>query len=281
MTAPPMEILPLSLEGLGEVAVRRYGQGPLPLLALHGFGHTGRQFHGLATRLEDAVTLYAPDLPFHGDTIWHGAHCTPEDMAVLLGALMEQEGFTSMHLLGKSWGARFLLGMLPEQASIFRSLLLVSPDGIHTPWLNWLQHSRADLLRFFHHRRFRSALTVLARTLLGQDAYATRFLRQFVAHSDRFEATTLPCWRSLSHFTWRREEAATALQQAERPVMVALGEEDRIVHHTRIAQWAQGISGLRIATYPGGHQANWEALGPEIKDFLLRAEAAHALRQGH
>ena len=48
------------------LALRTYGHGPVHVLAFHGFGRTGTDFHFLEPAFAERCTVHAFDLPFHG-----------------------------------------------------------------------------------------------------------------------------------------------------------------------------------------------------------------------
>src|SRR6056297_3448127 len=56
--------------GRHKVFVRTWGDGSIPVVALHGFSDTGAIFEPFGKVLADHCTLYAVDLPFHGKTQW-------------------------------------------------------------------------------------------------------------------------------------------------------------------------------------------------------------------
>lgn len=81
--------------------LRRFGEGS-PIVALHGFTYTGRQFAGLAERLGRSVV--APDLPGHGGAS-HATTAWPTVLDMVASVTADQTG----PLLGYSQGARLAL----------------------------------------------------------------------------------------------------------------------------------------------------------------------------
>lgn len=101
------------------LAVRTYGDGP-PVVALHGFTHTGAQFADVA-RLRHG-TLIAPDLPGHGATTIH-----PVDFDTTLSALGRLlEGIGPVPVTGYSQGGRIALWLAMERGELVTSLTLIS-----------------------------------------------------------------------------------------------------------------------------------------------------------
>ena len=55
----------LSIPGLGKVHYHEYGSGAKPILAFHGYGMTGRQFHVLKNSILTQYHVYGFDHFFH------------------------------------------------------------------------------------------------------------------------------------------------------------------------------------------------------------------------
>jgi len=99
--------------------LRSFGGGP-PLVALHGFTHTGEQFAAIAGRL--GRTVIAPDLPGHGAT---GVRpVTVETTIAAVAALLTETG--PVPVLGYSQGGRIALLVALSHPGLVTSVTLVS-----------------------------------------------------------------------------------------------------------------------------------------------------------
>ena len=107
---------------------RRFGSGP-PLVALHGFTHTGEQFRTLAEEIGHEIR--APDLPGHGGSV---GEATQIDVVLTsIGDVLEAAG-AGVPLLGYSQGARLALLLATRTAALTGPLVLVSGTaGIPIP----------------------------------------------------------------------------------------------------------------------------------------------------
>jgi len=86
------------------LARQSFGAGP-PLLFLHGLFGSGRNFRTLARGFADRFTCCLVDLRNHGDS----PHARPADypaMAADVLALMDEEGWPEVHLVGHSMGGK-------------------------------------------------------------------------------------------------------------------------------------------------------------------------------
>ena len=99
---------------------RRFGSGS-PLVALHGFTHTGEEYRSLASSI--GREIHAPDLPGHGVSVDE-----PTQIDAVLTSLVELIDAIggSVPVLGYSQGARLALLLATGTSSIGGPLVLVS-----------------------------------------------------------------------------------------------------------------------------------------------------------
>ncbi|MBL7982838.1 MAG: alpha/beta fold hydrolase [Flavobacteriales bacterium] len=129
------------------LAYRTYGHGPVPVLAFHGFGRTGADFHILEGPLGDLCTIHAFDLHFHGQSPGYPHRAdepfTPQELATFFAAFADELGHDKVTLLGYSLGGRFVLNLLQQLPHRFDRAFLVAPDGLRTrPWYRGLAASK-------------------------------------------------------------------------------------------------------------------------------------------
>jgi 2-succinyl-6-hydroxy-2,4-cyclohexadiene-1-carboxylate synthase len=99
--------------------VRTFGSGP-PIVALHGFTHTGEQFAAISRLL--GMSVIAPDLPGHGAT--RTSPITVETAIAVVAGLLDETG--PVPVLGYSQGARIALLVALAHPGLIASLTLIS-----------------------------------------------------------------------------------------------------------------------------------------------------------
>ncbi len=99
---------------------RRFGSGT-PLVALHGFTHTGEQYRALAEATDREI--HAPDLPGHGSSADKSTMI--DDVLASLSETIAAEG-ADAPILGYSQGARLALLLATQTSSVKGRLILVS-----------------------------------------------------------------------------------------------------------------------------------------------------------
>jgi 2-succinyl-6-hydroxy-2,4-cyclohexadiene-1-carboxylate synthase len=102
------------------LTARRFGSGE-PLVALHGFTHTGEQYRTLAEATDRDI--HAPDLPGHGSSADESTQIA--DVLASLSETIAAVG-DEAPLLGYSQGARLALLLATQTSSVNGGLILAS-----------------------------------------------------------------------------------------------------------------------------------------------------------
>ena len=127
----------LHLPGLGKVHFHEYGTGNKPLLAFHGYGMTGRQFHVLEKSVLPKYHIYGFDHFFHGESRLDGwtdeqiRIGMPKNMVRLyLQEWFRVYGEQRFSIMGYSIGANLALILLEDYAHLVDDVILMAPDGL-------------------------------------------------------------------------------------------------------------------------------------------------------
>lgn len=129
------------------LAYRTFGNGPLTVLAFHGFGRTSADFAVLEPELGDRCTIHAFDLHFHGNSPGYperaGRPFTTTELVTFFTTFLDRLGVSKCALLGYSLGGRIALGLVEHMAERLEHVFLAAPDGLITrPWYRTLAASR-------------------------------------------------------------------------------------------------------------------------------------------
>ena len=250
-----MEKVSLTLEG-GRICCRRFGYGPEVILALHGFGTDGSLFASLGAALASDYTIYAPDLPFHGESRWERPVFKPADLDALREALLEVAGATYCRVLGYSMGARLLLSTAGSWSASANHVLLLAPDGLGTRGMaiperipaggrrllaRWLRNP-APVLRLaqFLHRSGRL------------DPFSFFYLKHHLSREDRL-SRLLQTWISLASFAVNISDFRQVVAREDLKVEVIIGNNDPLVDPGRVARHFQEMPGMRIHYLDADH----------------------------
>ena len=117
-----------------KMAYETWGEGPYPLLLLHGFTGNRSAFDHLRPLMSDKVRAIAVDLPGHGETPLpskRGRDGFLETIDAVMRVL-DEVGEPKANLLGYSQGARFALAAAMSRPERFGRLIMESGSpGLH------------------------------------------------------------------------------------------------------------------------------------------------------
>lgn len=127
----------LQIPGLGRIHYHQYGSGDKPMLAFHGYGMTGKQFHVLKNSVLSQYRIYGFDHFFHGESAlegWTEEHILAGMPRALVKSYMKEwfkvYGEQKVSLMAYSIGAKLALILLEEFPEWIEEIILMAPDGL-------------------------------------------------------------------------------------------------------------------------------------------------------
>ena len=146
----------LQIPGLGKVHFHEYGTGTKPMLAFHGYGMTGKQFHVLEQSMLAEYKIYGFDHFFHGESKLEGwtekrvmAGMEKEQVKAYMDAWFAVYGEQKVSLMAYSIGANFALLLLEAYPEQIEGIILMAPDGlVGYKGFMFLQHNTVGKLLF-------------------------------------------------------------------------------------------------------------------------------------
>lgn len=107
---------------------RIFGSGPRPALGIHcSLAHAGA-WRGLATALDDVITLHTFDLPNHGRSgDWDGRGDMHDTATAMALAVLDSIGQDPIDIIGHSFGATVALRLAIEYPDRVRSVAMYEP----------------------------------------------------------------------------------------------------------------------------------------------------------
>lgn len=140
--------------GSSRISYSWWGTGKKLLLCLHGYGESAASFALLEEALGEEFTILAPDLPFHGGTLWKNElYFDPakflgliEEIITRLSAIADLRliagppapRFDRWWVMGYSMGGRVALSLLENAPEKIAKLILLAPDGFKMNGWYWL-----------------------------------------------------------------------------------------------------------------------------------------------
>lgn len=249
-----------------------FGQGMPLLIAIHGFGDTGASFERLRS-LEQHFTVYALDIPFHGQTHWNAPTYTAQDLCEIILDVVKHSGRKYFSMMGHSYGARIILTLLPELHQQIEELYLLAPDGIQgksgraarlSPI--WLRRKLVRLVeppdRFFAFLRL-----IGARYWMPKNSYDFVHLHLSRPHRRK---RTFGTWLSMAHFRLEPRQARQVLRTYPIPTQVFLGEDDKIIPPKAGLFLKSGTPNVALYFLAAGHELIGELLDETLENVLAK-----------
>ena len=248
----------------------------MPLLAFHGFGRTGEDFHILEGPLGELCTIYAFDLHFHGASPAYPARAdipfTPKELATFYAAFIDSLGAEKACLLGYSFGGRSVLSLLEQIPERIDTAFLAAPDGLKTlPWYRGLAATRIGrwmYQRFVEHpERIHALVNGLKATRLMNE----RMHRFLIGQSDNLEKRRLihDVWLSYRKIEPSLKQVAVNAQEHAIPIHLFFGKFDRVIPAKlgqKLRQHAP--ENISLDLLPFGHVLVTKDLGEAIARIL-------------
>lgn len=254
------------------LAYRTFGNGPLPLLAFHGFGRTGEDLHILEGPLGELCTIYAFDLHFHGASPAHSSRAeipfTPAELATFYAAFIDSIGVKKACLLGYSFGGRTVLNLLERIPQRIDQAFLAAPDGLKSrPWYRGLAATRIGhwlYQRFIQHPE---PIHALIHALKATRLMHERMHRFLIGQSDTLEKRKLihDVWLSYRKIEPSLKQVGVNVRNCAIPVHLYFGKMDRVIP----AELGQNLQKhapeqISVELLPFGHVLVTKELGEAI-----------------
>jgi len=254
----------------GTINYRTRGSGP-PLLLLHGYGASGRIWHGVMAALKHQRTCYAPDMPGFGSSTPLAATPTLHALAAEILAFADALGLERFDLLGHALGAAVaatIAGHHPERVG----RLALTSLGVQAfaPQMNTLSATRMpfdfafgftrpvfDLWRPWTSWAMATPATslFLGMQILARPPVDVQLWQEYLADHANADARAYITFISAQ----ADPELRASLSSIKAPTMFIVGREDRIARASDAAA-AQGlIAGARLQVIDGcGHMPTVE-----------------------
>ncbi|HEY0976469.1 MAG TPA: alpha/beta hydrolase [Flavobacteriales bacterium] len=251
---------------------RTYGHGPLPVIAFHGFGRTGEDFAFLEGYWAERCTVYAFDLPFHGESPWTEDRIedpfAPEEFAAFFAAFADHIGARRISVLGYSLGGRMALCLLERIPDRITKAFLVAPDGLkHRPWYRGLAGSAVGRALYAHFIDHPVAVHGLVKGLRKAGLLNERLQLFILGQSDTREKRRLlrAVWLSLRRIEPELPQVAAHARSVPFTIQLVFGARDRVIR-PEFAHELQGLAPdrVKVQLIPTGHVL----LIPELGEWL-------------
>jgi pimeloyl-ACP methyl ester carboxylesterase len=238
-----------------------------PVLLLHGLGGTKITWLPLLGSLGEGHRVIVPDLPGHGGSDKPKTDYSPRYYGRVIRCLLDALEIEQAVVIGNSMGGRIALELALRSPDRVASLGLLAPAVPGFRWRYILGFTRVfptewGRIPFPLREKW---MEVVIRRLFADpsrlpesacSAAASEFIRIY-----RNPVARMAFFSSLRHIvTERPEPFYSSLRRIKQPVLVAFGEQDRLVPPRLGVRLAQHLANSEYVAIPGcGHVPQFEA----------------------
>ena len=265
-------------ESIPSLAYDSAGSGP-PLVLIHGLASSRRCWDLVVDDLARDFTVYAVDLPGHGDSdpIPGQAETPATEMARAVGAFLDERDIARAHLVGNSLGGWTALEAAADGRA--RSVTALCPAGLWEPIrepLGAIQFNRKAAVAT---RRVIPAVMRVAplrRTLMRTGAERTATVPYRVAVDAAYAQADARGFEQAHDGALHRRFDRAAHVAEDVPVTVAFGDNDRLLPAPRFQQRDLAPAHARWEVlWNCGHAPMWDV--PSVTTALVRETAARSV----
>jgi pyruvate dehydrogenase E2 component (dihydrolipoamide acetyltransferase) len=237
----------------GSLRYAKRGNGDETVILIHGFGGDLDNWLFNIDALAEKATVYALDLPGHGQSVKALAKPGLASMTAALSAFMDQLSIASAHLVGHSMGGAIALQMAAEHPKKVKSLSLICPMGLGPEIGNYVENFTAA--------QGRKDLKPVLETLFADKSLVSRQLVDDVLKYKRLdgvEQLLKDLKQGLISNGKQNDAPGAKLAGKTPPALVIWGKDDQVIP----AAHAGNLAGAKVHVLENaGHMVFMEKAG--------------------
>lgn len=233
------------------------GEGSDPILTFHGFGQNAGIFGHLSDAIKPGHRIYSFNLFFHGSHWPYGDRPLEiHQLTGLFSSFLKKEGIGRFSLAGYSIGARLATALVPEFQDRIMRLYLIAPDGIKTNFWYSLATGSSITRKWFRNTATNPGLFLALAEWTGKMGIihpsALRFARSQMGNEEKRKKVYYT-WMNLRKIFVSPEQLAGAINKNGIPVIIWLGENDKIINVKNISRLTSRLEELKIVNLSVNH----------------------------
>jgi pyruvate dehydrogenase E2 component (dihydrolipoamide acetyltransferase) len=247
---------------VGKVRYAKRGDKGDALILIHGFGGDLDNWLFNIDALGEVATVYALDLPGHGQSSKAMANPSLKSMSAVLAEFMDNAGIGPAHLVGHSMGGAIAMQTAIDHPSKVKTMTLINSGG--------LGEEIGSYVKDYVAAEGRRDLKPVLETLFADKSLVSRQLVDDVLKFKRLDGVQ-PFLSSLADAVFgggkQKDAPGKALGDAASKALVIWGSGDQVIP----ASHAQNLPGAKVHVIEGaGHMV-----------FMEKASEVNALIKSH
>jgi len=244
--------------GGGQLFYRKWGSGRKALLAFPGYGNTSFLYQPLAALLGNSYSIYAFDLPHHGESKWPaGTPLLKEDLVLATKSILKQYGHDTCALTAFSLGGRAALGIEELAPELVDKITLVAPDGLAAHSFYHFLTGTFTGKKLFAHFTGKPAPYLKVLDWLHQkkwvDSSRYHFAKYFV-QTDTARNFLRDVWMDLRFLRPDLKKIKRNIRRHQTPTCIFMGRHDSVIPPSQAAAFAKDVPQIKVTVLNKGHR---------------------------
>lgn len=232
---------------------RKIGSGTPVMIFFHGYGEDKWSNEAFLNRLARESTVYAIDLPYHGDQDVQ----VGREFIEKVDGLLKREGVEQYDVSAYSLGAHYAFGMLLFGSNPPRSVHLFAPDAlVPNPSQRWMLHTRLGNYLFKHFifkpGIYRSALKWVARLGFLNQKAADFYLKSVARRTDRF--LLFARWVAAHSLIADYPNFYNWLNEHQPKIILYMGRFDKVIPLKKAKAFKEKVPHVEVVKFDLGHR---------------------------
>ncbi len=234
------------------------GKGDKNILAFHGVGQDSKVFETIVCNHPE-YTIYAIDLPFHGNTDVYKPEnrISQSEVIKLAQKIIDHFEIQKFILLGYSIGAKMALPLIEPFYPQIHAVWLLAPDGIRPNF--WYRIGTGSSAGRFILRQILlhpHALKLLGKALKSMRLIDKNTLRLASGTTATVEKSrqVYQIWTYLCHLKTNLVAVANTVNSLNIPLHLILGDEDRLITRRNVLPLVEKAPKAKITILHSRHQ---------------------------
>ncbi len=243
--------------GRSVIHCKRTGEGNELLIAFPGFGERSVMFDKIGKELGEKYTVFAVDLPMHGESRWRGRkRITTKIFEELIVHILHLENKSQCALMGFSFGGRIALCLQEKIPDKIKGLYLIAPDGVH---VTYAYRAFTNVPDYFKRAFFKLLAAKPVRRRVGwmyRKGWIGHHNYRFVktqCNTRRKRRRLLLYWMSLDRLSPEWEEAKYMLSEQGGFVKLFMAIQDEVVTKSTARILTEGIDRAEVVFINSNH----------------------------
>ncbi len=243
--------------GKSNIHCLKTGNGKELLVAFHGYGERCSMFLPVVRKMPERFTLYAVDLPLHGESHWKGKKIKGRDFIWILREIIKRENAVYCSVMGFSLGGRVALYLTEKIPHLIQNVYLIAPDGILSSGLYRTIQKIPDLVKRTSFRVLVNKHTAkLAKRLFNRgwlNHHNYRFSEVHFASAKKRRRLWI-YWMALDDFEPEWKKTREVIIQNKIKMKIFLGTHDEVIPSKAGRILTDGVDNAEVVFISSNHR---------------------------